>query len=204
MSTATPPPAQLEAVHLPSAQIVGLLERLALLEAFSVREKTLLAQGVDIWRCPMGVHIFNTGDRPRGLLLIALGSCAETRDLGSGVAETLYQLGPGDVPGLTAILGRHAHTSTCEAREGVALIEIPYDRFDGMLGPKNPLGIKLLGALMTAAGERMRRVATRVRDLADAPGGLGPGMLGDGDGMSALEALRIEAVSHARRGPERR
>lgn len=128
-----------------------------------VEDKTLINMAV---KSHMSVTkkkevIYFPEEQSHTLYLLKEGKIKISRISSEGQTMTLALLGPGEIFGVSALLGQDTHENIAEVVEEATICAIAKKDFDDLLAKSNVLGRKI----NTYLGDRIRQVESRIEDL---------------------------------------
>ncbi|WP_326523855.1 Crp/Fnr family transcriptional regulator [Sphingomonas sp.] len=105
-----------------------------------------------------GTALFREEDSADQLVLIVAGSVRVWRTSPRGSAITLHRLGPGDLPGCTAVIRRTPYPATATAQSPARVLMWPAERIRGLFAAHPRLAANLLDSVAARNEELLQRL----------------------------------------------
>lgn len=128
----------------------------------AVESQFLNAEQIERW--PAGKVLFNEGEQPRGVFMIHSGDVDLIFSARNGNTKTLRVAHPGEMLGLSDVIGESAHDCTATTHNNARIGFIPLPEFRQLLQESPSLWFKILQFLsedINACWSSMRAVSTR-------------------------------------------
>lgn len=148
-------------------------------------------------RFDAGQRVFNEGDAPPGMYIVASGAVRVFKLAPSGKVHVLHIAAPGQTFAEVAVLGDFPCPASAEAIEPTDCVLLPA----GPLGRAMQRDVQLTRGMLASQAAWVRQLVGLLEDvvLRDAVGRVARYLLGlgvDGDGNTELPALKKDLASH--------
>lgn len=113
-------------------------------------------------RCSAGQVLFREGEEPRGIFFIQSGGVDLIYSSRNGYAKPLRNVGPGQLLGVSEVVGRRCHDCTATCRSGVEVAFIPRNEFLRVLDTNPAVWFRVLQFLsedVSSCYDCMRNIA---------------------------------------------
>ena len=128
-----------------------------LISSLNETETRLIMNQLNYQALRSGETLFNEGDTGAQCYLIIGGSIVVSKQLESGVEQTLATLGEGELLGQIALIDRKPRSATCRAgSQGVGLVLLDSDTFESLYSSQNTFAFKVLDHIVSDLAKRLR------------------------------------------------
>ena len=149
-------PEGMERVQRGVRDILRLISEIPLLRDLHERERSVLAEVVEIVRCPGGTVLYQQDQFGSHLYILLQGRVEIRSQVGPGIFHSMRDLGDGDVAGLDAALSGGDYHTQARALDKTAALRIRTDTLRKFVEAGQPAGIKLFVALTEQLGQQIR------------------------------------------------
>jgi CRP-like cAMP-binding protein len=172
------------------------LRRFPLLAGIAESDVERLEHFMARFEVPAGERLFRQGDASGCMYLIDDGALDLQVELTAGRAETLAQVGPGEVLGEISLLGGGARTATALAREPTSGWMLYRAAFDTLRIDSHAGSVELMARIAELAAARLRRRYEAIAAELGEPDS-GPSAPAPSPGVPAAAALYTPAYLHS-------
>ncbi len=154
-----------------------LMRQIAFLASLSDGDVTKLARLASVLQLDARTVLFREGECCEQIFLVSSGSVALEMCLPRRGCTRMVTLGPGEIVGLSTLLGGNAMTAVAIVAEDATLISLPAKELSELCEDDHDIGYALMKAISRALLRRL--VATRLQMLdvfnetQPVPGGMG-------------------------------
>ena len=128
-----------------------------LISSLNDSETRLIMNQLDYQALKAGDTLFNEGDTGAQCYLIIRGSIVVSKQLESGMEQTLATLDEGELLGQIALIDRKPRSATCRAgARGVGLVLLNSDTFESLYSAQNTFAFKVLDHIVSDLAKRLR------------------------------------------------
>lgn len=149
-------PDGMERVQRGTRDVLRLITDVPMLQDLHDRERAVLAEVVEIVRCPGGTVLYEQGQFGSHLYILLQGRVELRSQVGPGIYHSLAVLTDGDVVGLDAALSGGDYHTQARAQDKTAALRVRTDTLRKFIEAGRPAGIKLFVALSDRLGQQIR------------------------------------------------
>lgn len=145
------------------------LERLALFEDMTARERAMLATVMQPRGLQAGDVLCREGDQARSFYVTVHGVIEVWKDVGRGREELLSRVGANNFLGQLALIDRQPRSATLKAGSTALVLECAADAFDRLFWAGTPFAYRLMDKIVTQLAHRLRDADRELYDLFSNP-----------------------------------